>query len=455
MLTNQLLRKIDTRLLPFVALLYLASFLDRVNIGNAKIDGIESDLHLTEAEFNWSLSIFFIGHMMFELPSNIILKLWRPSRYIPLIIVIWGIITVLMSIITNAAGLLISRFFLGFTEAGLFPGILYYLPFWYTRHEMAVRIGIFFGASMAAGAFGGFLAFLITQLTGVLNLRGWQWLFIIEGGATILLGIVCWFYLPDCPAKAWFLTPEERELATQRLQHSEEMDDQGIVPDHIETKSPVWSTLLSVLKDWKLYLHCLIGLCGFPMYCLSLFLPSIIKELGYTSLTAQAMSAPPYIVGCAILLLVSWHSDYTRERGLHVAIPFFVAGIGFLLLAVLRDTISVEIRYGITVMTTASVATHIPPVLSWMSNNFEGHTRRAIAVGVIQSIANLGGVVAGQVYREGDKPLYVKGHLVCAVMCGLGALLCVIMKWGLIRENNFRRRKQVDGNKALLFQYMT
>ncbi|CDS09767.1 hypothetical protein LRAMOSA02444 [Lichtheimia ramosa] len=196
---RRLMFKLDRRIVPYLALLYLCSFLDRVNIGNAKIAGIVDDLGMSESMFNWALSIFFIGYVIFEVPANLFLKLIGPRYWISLIMLVWGVIMAAMSACKNGPGLLAARFFLGLAEAGLFPGIAFYLSVWYPRRHQSVRISMVWASSTIAGAFGGMAAYGIMYMDGIQGLHGWQWIFILEALPTLCLTIVTFFYLPDYP----------------------------------------------------------------------------------------------------------------------------------------------------------------------------------------------------------------------------------------------------------------
>ncbi|KAI9227891.1 MAG: major facilitator superfamily domain-containing protein [Piptocephalis tieghemiana] len=431
-LARSLRRKMDTHLLPFLSLLYLCSFLDRVNIGNAKVANMDKDLGLTQAEYSWSLSIFFFGYILFEAPSNVILRAWSPSRWISFIMVIWGAISTSMAAVQNASGLLAARFFLGFAEAGLFPGVLYYLSMWYTRSEQAVRIGIFFAAANIAGAFGGILAYGIARMDGIGGLEGWRWIFLLEGIPTILLALVCFFYLPDSPSHASFLTQEERAFSRIRMER-----EFGKGASHgTGDKRIRWTLVFQALKDPKVPLHAVLAFFGsVPMFSLSLFLPTIVRGLGFTSLSAQAMSSPPYVVGCLCLLAWSWVSDRNRERGFHVAIPLSLACIGYICLCFVRGTAA---QYVLTILTATFVFSHVPVVLSWPSNNLAGPAKRAASLGLIQSLGNLGGVLGGQIYRDKDGPYFVRGHIICAALCGAGAISALTIRYYLHWVNRKR-----------------
>ncbi|UPX09665.1 uncharacterized protein EKO05_0000349 [Ascochyta rabiei] len=183
---KKILRKMDLHLIPMLALLYLLSFLDRANIGNAKIEGLVDTLGMSGMQYNLCLTVFFFTYAAFEIPSNLLLKRLRPSIWLPTIMVAWGIVMTLMGIVQNYHSLLIARIFLGATEAGLFPGVAYYITMWYCHHEAQFRQALFFSAASVAGAFSGLLAFGIAHMDGVGNLEGWRYEGLIEQSEQLL-----------------------------------------------------------------------------------------------------------------------------------------------------------------------------------------------------------------------------------------------------------------------------
>ncbi|CAO3622266.1 unnamed protein product [Mucor hiemalis] len=421
--------KLDRRIIPFLGLLYLCSFLDRVNIGNAKLAGITHDLAISPNDYNLALSLFFVGYVLFEVPSNLILKFIGPSKWIPIVMISWGTVMAAMAACYNSAGILAARFFLGITEAGLFPGVIFYLTLWYKRGEQATRVAFFFSCSTLAGAFGGVLAFGIMQMDGVSGLEGWKWIFILEAIPTLLLAFVAYLYLPDFPENSKFLNEREREIVVQRLK-----EDAG---PSTETHFS-WKQFWSAFTDYRVYIHSLIYICGStPLYSLSLFLPSIISEMGFTNLTAQAMSAPPYAIACVFTIVVAMHADKKRERGLHVAIPAVIGVLGYALLVGLKDQGPAG-RYVAACITVTGVFGHIPAMLSWFTNNIGGHTKRGVATAIIISIGNVGGIIGGQMYRADDAPKYARGNSIAmGLMCGV-VVISLLFKYALNRENNRR-----------------
>ncbi|KAF9110196.1 hypothetical protein BGX27_006662 [Mortierella sp. AM989] len=427
---GKLRRKVDFHLIPLISVLYLCSFLDRVNIGNAKVAGMESDIHLTPSEYNWALSIFFVGYVIFEIPSNIMLKKIGPSKWITIVMIAWGTIMMAMAAVKDAAGLLAARFFLGLAESGLFPGSVYLISLWYTRSEQAFRNGLFFSTATMAGAFGGVLAYGIAQMDGIQGLHGWQWIFILEGLPTVLLTVVVYFFLPDFPGTARFLSEEEKDLAVRRL-----IVDAGPATETAFS----WKQFRAVFVDWKVYMHMITYILNAtPLYSLSLFLPSIVQGFKFSPLTTQAMTAPAYIIACIFTILCAFSSDRFRERGYHFALPTFLGCLGYILLIVTKDS-DVVSRYVSLTITAIGVFSSVPPMLSWFTTNIGGHTKRGVATAAIISFGNIGGAIGGQIYRAPDAVNgYARGHTICACMMGISGVLVLLMKYLLARENKRR-----------------
>ncbi|KAG0052482.1 hypothetical protein BGZ83_002512 [Gryganskiella cystojenkinii] len=424
--------KVDKRLVPILGLLYLCSFLDRVNIGNAKVAGLEKDLKLDNGVYNLALSIFYVGYIAGEIPANLALKKVGPKRWIPLVMFSWGLVSMCMAAVTNGAGLLATRFFLGLAESGYAPGPVYIISLWYRRQEHAVRIGIFFSAATAAGAFGGMLAYAISYLDGVRGLHAWQWIFILEGLPTIVSCLIAYLFLPDFPETSTFLTPAEKALTLQRLRV-----DAG--PATVSKFS--WSEAWSALTDWKVYHHVSIGfLHAVTFASLGVFVPSITLGFGFDPVTTQIATVPVYVVACLSTILLAVSSDRLSERGYHGAFAEALACLGYVLLVVTRHS-SLAARYISLVICASGVYSAIPIQLSWPSSNIGGHTKKAVAIAACVSFSQFGSIVGGQLYREDDAPLYVRGHTISAATLFINIFNVLALKWLLRREN--RRRSNL------------
>merc|ERR1711939_153098 len=323
--TKRLIRKLDWTLLPFLALLYLLSFLDRTNIGNTRLAGLEEDLGMSGLDYNVALAVFFPFYVAAEIPSNLMMKRTRPSIWIPTIMVAWGVCCTLMGLVSNYAGLLAARAALGIAEGGLFPGVTFYITMWHRRHECGLRMAIFFSAATAAGAFGGLLARGIIEMNGMGGLPGWAWIFVLEGLLTFVVAIVAFFYMNDYPQTAKFLSETEKKEISRRLE-----EDRSSLADEYGTKY-----FMHAIKDWKIWVHMFITFGIYtPLYSFSLFLPTIVKTLGYSNEKAQLMSVPPYIVACFCCITGGYFADRLRTRGIFM--------IGFTLTAMLGVILQVS-----------------------------------------------------------------------------------------------------------------
>ncbi|KAK2013421.1 major facilitator superfamily transporter [Colletotrichum eremochloae] len=464
---KKILRKMDLRLIPMLALLYLLSFLDRGNIGNAKIEGLQEDLNMTADQYNWCLTVFFFTYAAFEVPSNLLLKKLRPSVWLPAIMVSWGVVMTLMGIVQNYHGLLVARVFLGVTEAGLFPGVAYYLTMWYCRHEIQLRQALFFSAASIAGAFSGLLAFAIGKMDGIGGLEGWRWLFVLEGILTVLVAIGAFFALHDFPETAKFLTEEERAFVAYRLKYQGQ--ERGKVDNHVqvaETDEFRWIYVWDAFKDWQIWVNVFVFwsiVC--PLYGISLFLPTIIRNLNYTSSTAQLMTMPIYITAAILAVIVAYLSDKLGKRS-----PFIV---GFLCVTMVGFSMCIsssnpKVVYGGVFIAACGIYPAFPGVISWLSNNLSGSYKRSAGMAIQIGVGNLGGAMASNFYRQKDGPRYVLGHALELGFIGLGIIATLVLIFSYIGINKSRDRRMAEGedkrytaeelseqgDKALTYRYM-
>ncbi|CAI6277477.1 unnamed protein product [Periconia digitata] len=425
---KKLLRKLDLRLLPAVSILYLLSFLDRSNVANARIEGLAKDLGMTGNQYLTGLTLYFLGYVLFELPCNIILKRTTPKFWLPTLTIAWGIVATLMGVTQNLAGFFVVRFFLGVTESGLFPGVVYYLSMWYKRDERQYRISLFFSCASLAGAFGGILAYGIGHMRGVGNYAGWRWIFILEGLLTIVVAVVAYWFISNYPESVSWLSKEERTLIQARLR---------VDSDATNDEKFTWGAVLEAMKDVKVWLY---GACfhtmSLPLYTLSLFLPTIINDMGYTAAQSQLLTIPPY--AAATILTVGWAilAEKYKRRALFTLITSSLAIVGYIILLANKHP---KQKPGISYLGTFFAAMGIYPsvalVLSWPAVNVSGQTKRATANAMQISIGNLGAVIGTQLYRPANSPRYVVGHSV-ALGYLIGNVVVVTLLWRILAKEN-------------------
>ncbi|KAI9052613.1 hypothetical protein LZ554_003956 [Drepanopeziza brunnea f. sp. 'monogermtubi'] len=429
--TKKLVRKIDWHLIPFLSLIYLLCFLDRTNIGNARLDHLEQDLHLHGIQYNDCLAILFPFYIAAEIPSNIMMKRLRPSIWLTFIMVFWSVAMICQGFVKDYSGLMTTRVFLGIFEGGLFPGVNYYITNWYPRHECGFRMALFFSAATLAGAFGGILARGISEMDGVGGVAAWAWIFILEGLLSILVSFSAYWAINDYPATAKFLSTEERAEVERRI-----AADHGNLSNHFAYKYVFQAT-----KDWKIYIvrkHMLICMAGFcPIYSFALFLPTIIKHMGYTNNQAQLMSVPPYVIACFFTIVASWLADRVKQRGVFMLGFQLVAITGFALLA---GSVKPHIQYTGTVLAAIGIYPQIPLGLAWNGNNIGGSLKRGTGIAMQVMGGNCGGIIASYVYLTRDSPRFIKGHSLLIGIIGMAFFLTLFMTLHLRAENARRER---------------
>ncbi|KAB8228233.1 putative MFS transporter [Aspergillus alliaceus] len=425
-LARSILFKLDTRILPILALLFLCSFLDRTNVGNAKILGLEHDLNITSHQYDIGLSVFYLTYICSELPSNLILKKASPRVWLPLLTMVWGTITMCLGFVRNFAGFVAVRAILGAAEGGLLPGMVLYLSSFYKRGDLALRIGLFYTAASLSGAFGGLLARGLAEIGPRGGLEGWRWILVIEGLLTVVCGGLSYIGLPNSIETATFLTPEERSLAREeiRLDNPSALQVSPSVDD-IETLR--WSEVRRGLLDPQMwfsaaaYFAILSGL-----YSFGLFLPTIIDDSGFATdpNAVQLWTVIPYAVAAVVTVLVAFISDCLHLRGTIMLFTLPIAIVGYGAIANIQ---SAKVKYGMTFLMATGMYSSVPCILVWNSNNSAGHYKRATTSAMQLTIANCGGFLATFNYPNKDRPQYHRGH---TIILGL-----LVFAWFMVSLN--------------------
>lgn len=277
-------------------------------------------LGISNQQYLVALMIFYVSYTLFETPSNYMLKRFRPSRWIAFLMFAWGAMTMILGGISNFSGLIAFRFLLGVFEAGLFPGLVYVLTFWYRPEERALRIALILASATLGGAFGGAIAYGVGKLNGAHGIEAWRYLFIIEGAPSCVGAVLVWFFFPDYPETVSWLSAEERAIVTERLKGVASLGHQRVT----------WAQAKETLHDYRLYVHYLIYITiSVPFSSMSLFSPTIVAGLGYEGLNAQLFTVPPYAIAFVITVSVAYVSDKYEMRSLGTSVSMLIAGACF------------------------------------------------------------------------------------------------------------------------------
>ncbi|HOC57841.1 MAG TPA: MFS transporter [Verrucomicrobiota bacterium] len=370
--------KVDWRLLPFLFLCYILAYLDRVNVGFAKLQMLQ-DLELSDVAFGTGAGIFFVGYFLFEVPSNLLLKKFGARTWIARIMVSWGILSSAMMWVKSEWAFYGLRFLLGVAEAGFFPGIIFYLTLWYPSRLRSTRIAWFVSAIAVSGVIGSPISGLIMDsLSGVLGLAGWQWLFLVEGLPSVLVGIWVWFYLDNGIAQAKWLGTAEKALLARNLDAEDRHKHQFRLLDAFKS--------VRVYALCAIYFTLMIGLYG-----ISFWLPSIVKAMGVQGyLNVGLITAIPYAVAIVGMVWLSRSSDRTGERRLHYVFNVSAGALGLVLSAVFSDQPVLAIVF--LAIGTLGVIGSMP--IFWpVPSAFLAGTAAAAGIGIVNSVGNLGGYI--------------------------------------------------------------
>lgn len=408
--------RIMRRLLPYLFLLYIINYLDRVNVGYAAL-GMTKDLNFTSDVFGFGAGIFFVGYFLLEIPGTLIVEVWSARKWIARIMITWGIVAVLMGFINSKTQFYWLRLVLGAAEAGFFPGIIVYLTHWFRYQDRAKAVALFMAAVPLANFIGSPLSGVLLGVNW-LGLAGWRWLFIVEGAPAIVLGVVTVFYLTDWPHQAKWLAEDERDWIAGELASEKELKSAGHSFKILEAFRHREVVLLTVG-----YFFIVTGLYGFNVW-----LPTIVKGLsGLPNFTVTLVAALPYLFAFASLLFIGWSSDRTNERKWHSAVPMFVAGAGLLLSALSES--SVPLAVAMFCIAAGGLYSFFPAFWALPTSFLAGPTAAA-SIGLINSIGNLGGFagpyVVGYVNRVTNS--FFGGMLYLAISSALGGVFILALR---------------------------
>ncbi|KAJ3760004.1 MFS general substrate transporter [Lentinula raphanica] len=431
-------RKIDNVVLPLVICRcfghvhrYLGVTSNKSS-GNAHvITAFNENFGITDNQkWTLALSIFYVGYCAYRLKTHILQRRIGANRFFFLSLTFWGLASLSFVYAKGYGGLLALRVLLGIGEAGYYAGMIYYLSFWYKRHELAMRVSLCMTGTYP-GAIGGLLAFgLVRAKTSLLD--GWQFLYLIEAIPTLIMASMILFFLPSFPFFATFLTPRERAIAQARLNRDHKPQSHGGMNG--------WQGFKAVVTDIHAWMFMIIyASFNVGVATISYFLPTIIAGLGFTAINAQGLTVAPYIVGWFMVVFQAWHSDRTRDRGWHIMLSCFISFVGYLILATAVQ-VSVGAAYFALFLVIGGLYSLFPLVMSWAANTFAPTSKRGVGTAFIVSISNCVSIASPQIYFD-PQDSYRKGHAISAGCVFLSMLVAFLLRIRLSRLNKRNAHK--------------
>ncbi|KAJ2995431.1 hypothetical protein NUW58_g1269 [Xylaria curta] len=426
-LNKKLVRKIDSFILPIIGILYILNYIDRQNLAAAKLQGIMEDLDINTQQFATAVSILFVGYLPFQIPSNLLItKIPRPGLYICTAAVIWGGISAATSAVHNYGQLLAVRTILGIAEAVFFPGAIYYLSAWYTKTELGKRIAGLYIAQQVGNAFGGLFAAAILKLDGAHGIRGWQWLFIIEGTATVGIAIICAFIMPEFPHNSRMLNETQRALAVWRIE-SESGAAEG------NEKESLWGGLGKALSDLKLWLLIFCNLLSQAQGSIANYFPTIVASLGFNSTISLLLTAPPYVIAGFVYYGLMFYSDRKNT-----AYPLIISciSLSIVLYIILLTTRNIGALYfSMLLLPFASVG---PQLLLYKTINLHlarPISKRAVSSALVNALGGTSNIWTSYLYYAPPEFYAAFGTLAGAAVLFIATITAY--RW-LVRHENKR-----------------
>ncbi|CAH0001454.1 unnamed protein product [Clonostachys byssicola] len=446
-------RKLDRKLVLFVALLFLLSFLDRSNIGNARIAGMDKDLQTKPPRddwYDWSLTAFYISYISFEWMA----LLWRlipAHKFVCGIVIAWGATAALQYIAPSYPVLIFFRVVLGISEAG-FTGIPFYLSFFFKRDELAFRTAMFISAAPLATSFASSLAWVIVKCAELSPIAPWRLLFLIEGFPSVIAGVIAFRVIPDSPQTVSYFTKRERKVARLRLRGEKPTPAK---PDQKEDPGSGGSqgqALLAVFRDPVAWISAaMFFLSNMAYSSLPVFLPKILTEMGFNNLSAQALSAPPYLVAFLLVLVTAHLSDRFRTRTVPIVLHATASAAGYAILALAEPMkLSPFFRYVAVYPAAAGFFNVVTLIITWSINNQANQSRQGGGFALLQLIGQCGPLVGTRLYPVKDGPYYAHGMRTCFwAMLGV-AILAIILRVYMSYQNRKMDRLEKERGSELV-----
>ncbi|CCE83605.1 Piso0_004189 [Millerozyma farinosa CBS 7064] len=427
---RKLMWKIDVCVVPAFCFLYFLSFLDRVNISNAKLYGLAEDLKLTGTQYNTALTLFFVPYIVFDVFSNYLIKYVKPHIWLSACILAFGVVSIGMGFVTNFGGLAACRFLIGMSEASTFPSLFYLLSTYYNRLEAQKRFSAFFSVTCLAGAASGAIAYRINDLDGVHGLSSWQWIFVIDGIITAGGAIILFFTVADFPEESRFLKENEKLFLKEKL----------VLFSGAESGYETNHSLGDVARCFKDYLIWLPALAYFglviPSYGYAYFAATIINQMGYKASSANQHSVYPWLAAFGLNNILSFVSDRTKRR-----LPFaigccLIAIVGLAL--ILGERFNPQARYAGCFLTASGLYTAMPLLVCWTSINFGGHLRKSVGTAWQIGFGNIGGIISTYIFLAKDAPVYKPGLSVSLAFVSFAIVSMLLYFFSVHRLNRIK-----------------
>ncbi|KAI2641794.1 MFS transporter [Hypomontagnella submonticulosa] len=438
-----LVRKLDYYIMPTICVMYFLNYVDRNAIAQARLNHFEHDLGMSGNQFNTAVSILFIGYVLMQVPSNMLITRIKPGIYMSGCMLLWAVVSASTASVKSYEGLVVSRFFLGIAEAPFYPGATYILAIYYTHSEMAARVGLMYAGQLLATGFTGLIsAGVFAGMDGLRGFTGWQWLFIIEGALTAFVAILGFWLLPNTPDDTYWLTEDERKLVQARRARDRMSDIFG--------ETSAWEGLKQAFKDKRTWLFCFMQMFHLSACSFNAFFPTVAKTLKYDTTVTLLLTCPPFVLAGIGSTLVGWSSGRLNERTWHITATLSFAIAGFVIAA---STLNTAARYVACFIFPVGAFSANSVIVGWASSTLsQTEEKRAVVLAITNVFGHIGYIYGAYLWPDSDEPRYGIGFGASAGFALLSICCAWVVRTLLIQENK-KIRMSVPEPTINLYSY--
>ncbi|KAF4831116.1 putative transporter [Colletotrichum tropicale] len=422
-------KRLDWKFLPMVCAMLMMNYLDRINVSNARLAGMQDDLHMSDTMWSAGISLFYVGYIISQVPANVIIAKGKPRILLPCCMLGWSVTTLCMPAVTAGWGFLLCRFVVGLTEGPFVPAVSLMTSSWYMKHESPLRMGIWHAGNTISQAISGLLAAGILQnMDDIAGMSAWQWFLLLEGIVSITIGLVSFWFIPNFPESTgtYFLTAEESQMAQYRQTVSaggRAEDDEG----------DYWGGVWMALKDPFTYFFSAIHFFLIIAQSYKDFFPSILATLGFGDTTTYLIQAPPPIIAFLVTLAVSWSSGRMLEHGYHIIVPILLALVACV---VMITTLNVGARYFCMILLVTGPFVGLNLQISWETTVVpRPRTKRAALIAIANCVSSVSHWFTPYFFLRNQEPYYQTGGGAIIVGCGLTVIFVLVTKWYCRKKN--------------------
>ncbi|KAG9856100.1 major facilitator superfamily transporter, partial [Aureobasidium melanogenum] len=448
-LNKKVLKKLDWKFLPCITAMLLMNYLDRINVSNARLAGMQADLGMNDVMWSTGISMFYVGYIISQIPANVIIAKGNPRVLMPCCMLAWSAVTICMPAMKSGWSFCVCRFLVGFTEGPFLPAVSLMTSSWYTKHESPLRMGIWHAGNIISNVISGLLAAaILTNMDGIAKLHAWQWFIILEGIVSIVVAVTGFWLLPNWPNNTgtYFFTPEESEMAQWRVLVSAggvSEDDEG----------DYWGGVSQALRDPFTWMFASLHFALIIAQSFKDFFPSIMATLGFSKVVTYLVQAPPYVIAYFVTLAISWSSGRHLEHCWHIIGSIAVCLVGAIIMI---STLNTGARYFALILLCSGPFVGLNIQISWETTVVpRPRTKRAALIAIANCVSSVSHWFSPYFFLTSQEPRYQTGGGVIIAGCGITILSCLVTRWWCIRKNKALDKKEAETGEVNSWRFAT